>query len=76
MPNSLDPDQARHYGGPDLGTNCLQRLSADDKCYQQTTKVATGKERVLEPIMTARDDNFFFQGSGLTLPLAIVATCY
>ena len=29
--NSLDPDQARHFVGPDLGLNCLQRLSADDK---------------------------------------------
>ena len=28
--NSLDPDQARHYVGPDLDPNCLQRLSADD----------------------------------------------
>ena len=27
--NSFDPDQARHYVGPDLGPNCLQRLSAD-----------------------------------------------
>ena len=26
--HSLDPD---HYVGPDLCTNCLQRLSADDK---------------------------------------------
>ena len=58
--NSLDPDQARHYVGPDhnvgpdLGPNCSQRLSADNKMsgwiwvqtvckdYQQTTKV--GKE--------------------------------
>ena len=24
--NSLDPDQARHYGWPDLDLNCLQRL--------------------------------------------------
>ena len=24
----LDPDQARHIVGPDLGSNCLQRLSA------------------------------------------------
>ena len=30
MSNSLDPDQARHSVGPDLGPNCLQRLSADD----------------------------------------------
>ena len=28
--NSLDPDQARHFVGPDLGPNCLQKLSADD----------------------------------------------
>ena len=27
--NSLDPDQARHLVGPDLGSNCLQRISAD-----------------------------------------------
>ena len=29
--NSLDPDQARHFVGPDLGQNCFQRLSADTK---------------------------------------------
>ena len=28
--NSLDPDQARHFVGPDLGPNCLEKLSADD----------------------------------------------
>ena len=28
--NSLDPDQAQHFVGPDLGPNCLQRLSADN----------------------------------------------
>ena len=28
--NSLDPDQARHYVGPDLVLNCLQKISADD----------------------------------------------
>ena len=27
----LDPDQARLFVGPDMGPNCLQRLSADDK---------------------------------------------
>ena len=26
----LDPDQARHFDGPDLVPYCLQRLSADD----------------------------------------------
>ena len=29
--SSWDPDQARHFIGPDLGPNCLQRLSADNK---------------------------------------------
>ena len=29
--DSLDPDQARHFVGLDLGPDCLQRLSADDK---------------------------------------------
>ena len=27
----LDPDQAGHFVGPDLGPNCLQRLSAGNK---------------------------------------------
>ena len=36
MSNSLDPDQARRLVGPDLGPNCLPRLSADD----------TGRQRV------------------------------
>ena len=28
--NSLDPDQARLFVGPDLGPNCLEKLSADE----------------------------------------------
>ena len=36
MSNSLDPDQVRRVVGPDLGTNCLPRLSAD----------GTGRQRV------------------------------
>ena len=39
MSNSLDPDQARRIVGPDLGPNCLPRLSADD----------TGRQRVKVP---------------------------
>ena len=31
--NSFDPDQAGHFVGPDLDTNCLQMLSADDKSH-------------------------------------------
>ena len=29
--NGLDPDQDQLSGGPDLGPNCLQQLSADNK---------------------------------------------
>ena len=36
MSNSLDLDQARRFVGPDLGPNCLPRLTADD----------TGRQRV------------------------------
>ena len=30
MPNNMDPDQDQLFVGPDLGPNCLQRLSVDD----------------------------------------------
>ena len=36
MSNSLDPDQAQHYAGPDLCPNSLQIISAFD----------TGRQRV------------------------------
>ena len=29
LSNSLDPDQDQHFVGPDLGLNCLQRLTVD-----------------------------------------------
>ena len=32
--NCLDPDQARRFVGPDLGPNCLQKLSTDDTSMQ------------------------------------------
>ena len=32
--NSLDTDQARQYVEPDLGPNCLERLSVDDSGRQ------------------------------------------
>ena len=40
MSNSLDPDQARRFVGPDLGPNCLPRLSADDIGRQLITASA------------------------------------
>ena len=33
--NDLDRDQDRHYVGPNLGPNCLHKLSADDKSYSK-----------------------------------------
>ena len=39
MSNSLDPDQARRFVGPDLGPNCLPRLSADDTGRQRVNKI-------------------------------------
>ena len=38
MSNSLDPDQARQNVGHDLGTNCLQRLSAHNTSRQRVKK--------------------------------------
>ena len=36
--NSLDPDQAGHFVGPDLGQNCLQWLSAKIAGKELNTK--------------------------------------
>ena len=45
MSNSLDPDQARHFVGPDLGPNCLQRLSTDDTSnFKELMKLETGSK--------------------------------
>ena len=45
--NSLDPDQARHFVGPDLDPNCLQMLSADDTSRQ---RVKPGTNREVIPV--------------------------
>ena len=39
--NSLDPDQARHFVGPELGPNYLQRLTADDTSRQIFNRTAS-----------------------------------
>ena len=44
--NSLNPDQARHFVGPDLDPNCLQMLSADDTSRQRV-KPGTNREVLL-----------------------------
>ena len=44
--NSLDPDQARHFVGPDLSPNCLQRLSAHDTSRQRVKTSAIRRIRL------------------------------
>ena len=41
MSNSLDPDQAQRFVMPDLGPNCLQSFSADDKSQERVKSAAT-----------------------------------
>ena len=43
LANSLDRDQNGHSVGPDLGPNCLQRLSADDKSLQARKELSPFK---------------------------------
>ena len=54
MSNSLDPDQARRFVGPDLGPNCLPRLSADD----------TGRQRVKHHYAHDHRQTTFAHGHG------------
>ena len=62
--NSLDPNQARRFVGPDLKPNCLQRLSADDK----KTPLA-GKE--LSPVRFSYILAFFLKLSKINLMLYV-----
>ena len=39
MSNSLDSDQDKHSVCPDLGPNCLQRSSADNKSHAITVRL-------------------------------------
>ena len=52
MSNCLDPDQARHLVGPDLGPKCLEKLSADDTSRQKFDLFISGdkESRCQEPV--------------------------
>ena len=52
--NSLDLDQARHFVGPNLGPNCLQKLSLNKFNRLPWWSLLTLKA----PILTAADANF------------------
>ena len=47
MSNNLDPGQVRHYVGPDLGPNCLPRLSADHTCKLRSNIAVRHKVNIL-----------------------------
>ena len=42
--NSLDPNQALHFVGPDLGPNCLQRLTTNCYLSNDHSPVVLGRE--------------------------------
>ena len=44
--NSLHPDQAGRSVGPDLGPNCLPRLSADGTGRQKVNDKTTGHGKI------------------------------
>ena len=43
MSNSLDPDKARYFVGPDLGPNCLQGLCLAGSGFKLFAKVISGQ---------------------------------
>ena len=47
--NSLDSDQARLFVGPDLGPNCLQRLSAGDDTSRQNANTTVTCQITMNP---------------------------
>ena len=59
MSNSLDPDQDRHSVGLHLGSNCLQRLLADDKISTGMQRVITGKYFSVQYIVSYRDKHAY-----------------
>ena len=48
MSSGLDPDQDLQNVGPDLGPNCLQRLTADDRSRRQQGKSEAVIEHKIE----------------------------
>ena len=53
MSNSLDPDQAQQSVGPDLGSNSLQRLSADNTIEgKELTSILRNHQKIAARIVT------------------------
>ena len=53
LSNCLDPGQEQHSVGPDLGPNCLQRLSEDDKNHgYQGTSSLVHLDPTVKPVLS------------------------
>ena len=63
MLNSLVPDQARHFVGPGLDPNCLQRLMTDDTSPQEQGEIKD----------TYRSVVFSYFGS---IPCMLISSCF
>ena len=50
MSNGFDPDQDRQNVGPDLGPNCLQRLSEDYKLSLAQKELKSKAENLEEKV--------------------------
>ena len=55
--NSLDPDQARHFVRPDLGSNCFQRLSAGATLDKELTLSPTGVRNFVDLLLKSQLQN-------------------
>ena len=58
MSNSLDPDQARQFVGPDLGSNCLQRLNHETALVDRVKPKYTF-QAMLSRILRLMDKMFY-----------------
>ena len=64
--NSLHQEQARHFFGPDLCSNCLLRLSADDTSRQRVqfmlvSLFRTFSDAPTETLHTQKNRQIFFE---------------
>ena len=66
--NGLDPDQNLSSVGPDLGPNCLQRLSADSKSHRYQGKL-------YKPMLTNQEVLEFYEQSSKQWRLCRVCFC-
>ena len=62
--NSLDPDQARRYVWPDLGPNCLPRLSAEDTAGQRVKTIINAETFVI-PLKKKQQTVLTSEGSNI-----------